>query len=123
MFFKRPLLYIFAIFIIVSCKNTQLPQNFVAGPNFIFNYFAYLPNKEPIVSVHRGGGQLKGLPENGIESFSYISSKMPCLIACDIEITLDSVMVLRHDKTLERTSTGRGKVAENTFENINSPKL
>ena len=73
-----------------------------------------------MVSVHRGGGERKGFPENCLESFDYISKKMSCLIECDIEMTKDSVMVLMHDKTLDRTSTGRDLVVNNTLKPFKS---
>lgn len=76
-----------------------------------------------MVSVHRGGGELKGLPENCLESFDYISKKMPCIIECDIEMTKDSVMVLMHDKSLDRTSNGKDLVFNNTFETIKKLNL
>lgn len=76
-----------------------------------------------MISVHRGGGELKGLPENCLESFDYISKKMPCLIECDVEMTKDSVMVLMHDKSLDRTSTGSDLVVNNTFETVQKLKL
>jgi glycerophosphoryl diester phosphodiesterase len=71
-----------------------------------------------MVSVHRGGGEMAGYPENCLESFQYISSKMPCIIECDVEMTKDSVLVLMHDKTLDRTSTGSGLVVSHNFSEI-----
>ena len=71
-----------------------------------------------MVSVHRGGGEMAGYPENCLESFQNISSKMPCIIECDVEVTKDSVLVLMHDKTLDRTSTGSGLVVSHNFSEI-----
>jgi len=71
-----------------------------------------------MVSVHRGGGEMAGYPENCLESFQNISSKMPCIIECDVEMTKDSVLVLMHDKTLDRTSTGSGLVVSHNFSEI-----
>lgn len=71
-----------------------------------------------MISVHRGGGNKAGYPENCIESFDYIANQMPCIIECDIEMSKDSIMVLMHDKTLERTTTGTGAVSDNYFKDI-----
>ncbi|MCP9764523.1 glycerophosphodiester phosphodiesterase family protein [Lacihabitans soyangensis] len=106
-----------------SCKVSQKNKNYTAAPNSIFEFFQYDKSKRTMVSVHRGGGELKGFPENCLESFDYISKKMPCLIECDIEMTKDSVMVLMHDKTLDRTSTGKDLVVNNTFETVQKLKL
>ena len=112
---NRILLIILILFCLNSCKTSKVSENFTKVPDSIFDYFKYNSNRKTIVSVHRGGGELAGLPENCIESFEYISKKMPCIIECDIEMTEDSVMVLMHDKTLDRTSTGSGLVVKNKY--------
>jgi glycerophosphoryl diester phosphodiesterase len=114
---------ILLIFVGFSCKISQTNKNYTAQPSSIFEFFQYEKSKRTMVSVHRGGGELKGFPENCLESFDYISKKMPCLIECDIEMTKDSVMVLMHDKTLDRTSTGINLVVNNTFETVRKLKL
>ncbi len=115
--------FILLIFGAFSCKVSQDNKNYTSEPSSIFDFFQYEKLKKTMVSVHRGGGELKGLPENCLESFDYISKKMSCLIECDIEMTKDSVMVLMHDKSLDRTSTGRDLVVSNTFETVKQLKL
>lgn len=115
--------FILLIFVAFSCKVSQDNKNYISEPSSIFDFFQYEKLKKTMVSVHRGGGELKGLPENCLESFDYISKKMSCLIECDIEMTKDSVMVLMHDKSLDRTSTGRDLVVSNTFGTIKQLKL
>ncbi len=115
--------FILLIFGAFSCKVSQDNKNYTSEPSSIFDFFQYEKLKKTMVSVHRGGGELKGLPENCLESFDYISKKMSCLIECDIEMTKDSVMVLMHDKSLDRTSTGRDLVVSNTFGTIKQLKL
>jgi glycerophosphoryl diester phosphodiesterase len=115
--------FILLIFVGFSCKVSQNNKNYTSVPSSIFDFFKYEKSKKTIVSVHRGGGELKGLPENCLESFDYISKKMACLIECDVEMTKDSVMVLMHDKSLDRTSTGRDLVVSNTFETVKQLKL
>lgn len=115
--------FILLIVGVVSCKISQTNKIYTTVPGSIFDFFKYENSKKTMVSVHRGGGELKGLPENCLESFDYISKKMPCLIECDIEMTKDSVMVLMHDKSLDRTSTGSGFVISNSFETVRELKL
>ena len=84
------------------------------------NYFDYTPNQPVRISVHRGGGDLKGYPENCIESFTYMAQTVgtptrPVIIECDIDLTKDSVMVMMHDATLDRTTTGTGKLIDKTY--------
>lgn len=114
---------ILLIFVGFSCKISQTNKNYTLVPDSIFEFFHYEKSKKAMVSVHRGGGELKGLPENCLQSFEYISNKMPCIIECDIEMTKDSVMVLMHDKTLDRTSTGKDLVFNSTFDTLDKLKL
>ncbi|WP_288426039.1 glycerophosphodiester phosphodiesterase family protein [uncultured Spirosoma sp.] len=79
------------------------------------DFFGYHPNQTPKISAHRGGGDLKGYPENCIESFAYLAKQMPVVIECDIDLTKDSVLVMMHDQTLDRTTTGTGKLIEKTY--------
>ncbi|PRY35941.1 glycerophosphoryl diester phosphodiesterase [Spirosoma oryzae] len=79
------------------------------------DFFGYHPNQTPKISAHRGGGDLKGYPENCLESFAYLAKQMPVVIECDIDLTKDSVLVMMHDQTLDRTTTGTGKLIEKTY--------
>ncbi|MBC8155568.1 MAG: glycerophosphodiester phosphodiesterase family protein [Bacteroidetes bacterium] len=82
-----------------------------SGPTF----FSYQAGQTPRISAHRGGGDLKGYPENCIESFNYLAKTLPVIIECDIDLTKDSVLVMMHDATLDRTTTGTGKLIDKTY--------
>ncbi|QJD79708.1 glycerophosphodiester phosphodiesterase family protein [Spirosoma rhododendri] len=88
---------------------TRVPAGKSAG------FFSYHPNQTPKISAHRGGGDLKGYPENCIESFAFLAKQMPVIIECDIDLTKDSVLVMMHDQTLDRTTTGTGKLIDRTY--------
>ncbi|MGY2134804.1 glycerophosphodiester phosphodiesterase family protein [Hymenobacter sp. HD11105] len=78
--------------------------------------FRYRPGLPARVSAHRGGGDYPGYPENAVESFGFLAGQLPnVIIECDIDLTRDSVLVLMHDKTLDRTTTGTGPLIEKTF--------
>ncbi len=74
----------------------------------------------PIVSAHRGGRFIAGFPENALETFQYVRSVAPVLIECDVNMSSDSVLLLMHDNTLDRTTNGRGKVQETPWSEIKS---
>jgi glycerophosphoryl diester phosphodiesterase len=76
------------------------------------DFFRYTPTTKAAISAHRGGGDYTGYPENCIESFGWLARQMPVIIECDINMTKDSVLMMLHDNTLERTTTGRGRVKE-----------
>ncbi|QDK80416.1 glycerophosphodiester phosphodiesterase family protein [Spirosoma sp. KCTC 42546] len=93
-----------------------------------YEFFSYKPNQEVKISVHRGGGDLKGYPENCIESFAYMAKTIgkpnrPVIIECDIDLTKDSVMVMMHDATLDRTTTGTGKLIDKTYAELSPYRL
>ncbi|MEZ0484274.1 glycerophosphodiester phosphodiesterase family protein [Fibrella aquatica] len=90
--------------------------------------FRYVAGQHPLISVHRGGGDLRGFPENCIESFDYVTGQIerpdaPAVIECDIDLTKDSVLVMMHDATLDRTTTGTGKLIERTYAEVQQVKL
>lgn len=80
-------------------------------------YFTYDPGRDIIVSGHRGG-MMPGYPENCIESCEKTLSMMPTFFEVDFSFTRDSVMVLMHDLTIDRTTTGKGRVADYTYEEL-----
>lgn len=77
-------------------------------------WFRYAPDRDIVVSGHRGG-MLAGYPENCIESFEKTLTMMPSFFEIDPRMTRDSVIVLMHDATLDRTTTGTGRVADHTY--------
>ncbi|MDF9832628.1 glycerophosphoryl diester phosphodiesterase [Ereboglobus sp. PH5-5] len=77
-------------------------------------YFRYSPEKEIIISGHRGG-MMKGYPENCIPSFEKTLSLMPSFFEIDPRMTKDGVLVLMHDGTINRTTTGKGKTENYTY--------
>jgi len=79
------------------------------------SYFQYQTETLPGISAHRGGGDYKGYPENCIESFSWLARQMPVIIECDISMTKDSMLVMMHDDSYNRTTTGSGKIADSSF--------
>lgn len=78
-------------------------------------FFAYKAGQPAHISAHRGGGSYTGYPENCIASFAWLARQMPVIIECDISMTRDSVLIMMHDDTYPRTSTGSGKVADSSF--------
>ena len=80
-------------------------------------YFRYSPDRDIIISGHRGG-MMPGYPENCVESCEKTLSMMPTFFEVDFSFTKDSVMVLMHDLTVDRTTNGKGKVEDYTFEEI-----
>jgi len=81
------------------------------------DFYTWTSDRIPLVSAHRGG-PYPGFPENAIETFDNIIKFTPAIIELDVAMTKDGVLVLMHDDDLERTTTGKGKVEEVTYEYI-----
>lgn len=69
-----------------------------------------------IIYSHRGDST--HAPENTMSSFylAYLSNTDG--IECDIRKTKDDVLVICHDKTIERTSNGFGKIKDKTYNEL-----
>ena len=82
----------------------------------------WTPEARPLVSAHRGG-PTPGFPENAVETFENALNFAPALIEMDVRQTADGRLVLMHDETLDRTTTGAGRVDATTFEAIRTLRL
>ncbi|WP_395738834.1 glycerophosphodiester phosphodiesterase family protein [Prosthecobacter sp.] len=65
----------------------------------------------PFVSAHRGG-PAKGFPENCIATFLHTLQHTFSMLEIDPRRSKDGAVVLLHDPTLERTTTGTGRVTD-----------
>jgi len=88
----------------------------------LYKFLTYTNRRVPLISAHRGG-PTDGYPENAIETFRHVASSMPAIIECDIALTKDSALVLMHDETLDRTTTGKGRVNQHTLTEIKKLNL
>lgn len=80
-------------------------------------FYSWTSDRIPLVSAHRGG-PYPGFPENSLEAFENVIQHTVAIIEFDVAITKDSVLVLMHDNTVDRTTNGKGKVIDMTFEEI-----
>lgn len=64
----------------------------------------------PRIVAHRGGGTLA--PENTLAAIRKARSLGFAAVEFDVMLASDGVAVLMHDETLERTTTGTGRVAQ-----------
>jgi glycerophosphoryl diester phosphodiesterase len=79
--------------------------------------FTQCSQKEQIqVIAHRGGANLA--PENTLAAFKNAIQLGVDMIEIDIEQTSDSVVVVIHDRTINRTTTGSGAVDSLTYDEI-----
>lgn len=84
--------------------------------------FKFTGEPLPLVSGHRGGPD-KGFPENCIPTFERTLQRGFAMLEIDPRYTKDGAIVVFHDATLERTSTGKGKVADFTLAELKQLRL
>lgn len=84
-------------------------------------YFSYEAGKK-IISGHRGTME-DGLPENSIPAFEAVLKKTVAIFEIDPRYTKDSIAVMIHDDTLDRTTTGKGKVSDYTWAELQKLQL
>ncbi|MDR0395306.1 MAG: glycerophosphodiester phosphodiesterase family protein [Tannerella sp.] len=86
-------------------------------------YFAYKAGSGSVlISGHRGGRE-PGYPENSIGGFQNVLNRMPAFFEIDPRLTKDSVIVLMHDATLDRTTNATGKLSGYTWAELQSVRL
>ncbi|WP_372369410.1 glycerophosphodiester phosphodiesterase family protein [Candidatus Uabimicrobium sp. HlEnr_7] len=98
-------------------KNTQAHYINLKTVSELQNYLSYKEKQPALVSAHRGG-PMPGYPENAIETFENALKYAPCILEFDVNKTKDGKLILMHDDTLDRTTTGSGNVNEKTWEEL-----
>ena len=73
-------------------------------------------SKNVLVVCHRG--DWRNFPENSIPSIESVIEMGADVVELDIQLTKDSVLVLMHDGTIDRCTTGKGRVADLTYEEL-----
>ena len=75
------------------------------------------PNSEYVVVIsHRG--DWRNYPENSIPAIESIIRMGVDMMELDVKMTKDSVLVLMHDKTINRMTTGKGLVSDITYDSL-----
>lgn len=116
------LIALLAGFLICTLGFSQTNALTFKSADSLRSYFRYTKAAIPIISGHRGS-HIPGYPENAIETLEYVLKHTPAFFEIDPRLTKDSVIVLLHDATLGRTTTGKGKLADHTWEEVRKFKL
>ncbi len=91
------------------------------SPKQLHRFFKYKKGKT-VISGHRGTVE-QGLTENSIEGMEAVLRHTPAFFEIDPRLTKDGVVVLLHDATLDRTTTGAGKLADHTWQEVQQLRL
>lgn len=74
-----------------------------------------------MVTAHRG--DWRNAPENSIKAIKNCISMGVDIVEIDLKMTKDSILVVMHDVTLERTTNGIGKVLDWTYDSLKTLNL
>lgn len=74
------------------------------------------PLDRPLVIGHRGAMAMA--PENTLASFMEAIRQGADGVECDVHLTRDGQVVVMHDATLDRTSTGSGAIADHALADL-----
>ena len=74
-----------------------------------------------VVISHRG--DWRNHPENSIPAIESVIDMGADMMELDVKMTKDSVLVLCHDYTIDRTTNGRGYISDMTFDSLMTFKL
>jgi glycerophosphoryl diester phosphodiesterase len=119
MFIKQKKYYLF-LFLLVCLNSCAQPKEYLLQfktPKELYRFLSYSDTFIPLVSAHRGG-PVKGFPENCTATFNNSIEYNPTIIETDIALSKDSVLVMMHDNTLDRTTTGTGKIEDYTYQEL-----
>src|SRR6266481_496962 len=76
----------------------------------------FFASTRPLVFAHRGGSALA--PENTMEAFDNGLAHGADGLELDVHLSRDGAVVVHHDRTLDRTTTLRGPIADRTAEEL-----
>lgn len=108
--------------VLAGCTPAGNPNHYACNSIADIDAYFTIDPDNIIISGHRGGN-MPGYPENCIETFDKILETMPAFYEIDPRLTKDSVIVLMHDPTLDRTTTGKGKANEYTYAELQKLNL
>src|SRR5699024_4191614 len=121
-FYNFIILLLFSPFILNAQKTDMKNYLSFPTPAALHKYFKYHVDAKPIIQGHRGTME-NGLPENSIAAFDYVLEHTESIFEIDPRLTKDSIIVVFHDETLERTTNGKGKLSDYTWEELQQLNL
>ena len=117
------LLYVAVLFCgVISCSN-EVNVSQASREDSINVYDIKYPLPSLMVSGHRGIKNHPELPENCLESFDELRKQGNLIIECDVHRSKDTVLLLMHDNTLDRTTTGSGRVVDFDWADLDDLQL
>ncbi len=114
--FKMKTVLFFALgvtLLCTGCGHDDTPQNRAEA---IVAEMNNPDSRNVLVISHRG--DWRNWPENSLPAIESAIEQDVDIVEIDIHLTVDSVLVLCHDTTIDRTTTGKGKISGMTYDSL-----
>lgn len=114
--------YCCVVVLMVSCKKTENKDTKLVTENNLTHMQSLLQNlndsqnSEVIVVAHRA--DWRNAPENSIQAIQNCIDMGVDMVEIDIRVTKDGELVVIHDRTLDRTTNGKGLVKDWTLDSL-----
>ena len=108
------LLIIISIFVFTSCSLGKQEQQ-----TRVEKIIAEINDPKSdyiVVASHRG--DWRNYPENSIPAIESVIRMGVDIMELDVKMTKDSVLILMHDKTIDRMTNGKGRVCDITYDSL-----
>ena len=111
---KRLLIFLALLSLVGACRNLEsVPANRAAS---VVSEIHDPASRKVLVACHRG--DWRNYPENSLAAIESVIRMGADIVEIDLALTADSVLVVCHDRTLNRTTTGRGLIAGIPYDSI-----
>ncbi len=119
---KRVIACLLALVVLAGCsgeaRQSAAPENRAEGLRA-----RLLAGDTTAVFVVAHRGDWRYAPENSVAAIEHSIAVGVDVVELDLQLTRDSVLIVMHDATLNRTTTGKGRVADWTLDSIRTLKL
>lgn len=105
-------LVLFLLLSCLACKNVKDSTAVARADSHLIETFKASNHNYPNISVHRGGKGLVNYPENCLETIQYVNDSISAIFEIDVAQTKDGKLVLLHDNSIDRTTSGTGLVKD-----------
>ena len=115
----RLLIFLASLFLFGACASSESVSGTRAER--VVSEIHDPASKKVLVASHRG--DWRNYPENSLPAIRSAIEMGVDIVEIDLALTSDSVLVLCHDRTIDRTTSGRGLIAEITYDSIRRVNL
>ena len=110
----RLLIFLASLFLFGACASSESVSGTRAER--VVSEIHNPASKKVLVACHRG--DWRNYPENSIAAIESVIGMGVDIMELDLKLTKDSVLVLCHDRTIDRTTSGKGRVCDITYDSI-----